>query len=383
MTQRTVLISGAGIAGPALAYWLARKGFRPTVVERAERIRSSGSPVDVRGRAVGIAERMGIVPALREAATEVSEMVFVNTAGRRTGRINIGAIQRAGRSRDIELPRGDLAGILYEASRDDAEFLFHDSVSAIHQDDGGVDVDFEHASPRRFDLVVGADGLHSTVRRLVFGPERRFVEHLGIYVATVALPTNESPRSMVMHNMPGRAVAVHPSRGGPIAFFAFRSPVRADFDPRDSVQHKRMLAEAFAGDGWRVPELLDAVRGSDDLYFDSVSRVALRPWSSGRVGLLGDAASCVSLFGGGSTLAMTGAHTLAEALAAAPDHRAAFQRYESTHRELVDPKLRGLEQGAALLIPTTTAGIATRNLLSRLWPLASAASWLTRSHRAA
>jgi len=382
MSGATVLISGGGIAGPTLAYWLARHGFRPTVVERAAGPRSSGSPVDVRGPAVTVAERMGVLERIRRAGTEVTELTFVNAAGRRVGRINSGAIQRATGSGEVELPRGDLAAILQSAAREHAEFVYGDRITGLRQDARGVDVTFDHARPRRFDLVVGADGLHSGVRALAFGPEREFVEHLGIYVATAPLPGVENPRAVVLHNAPGRLVAVHPSTGGALAFFAFRSPEIADFDPGDTVQHKQLLADAFAGRGWRVPELLDQVRAAPDLYFDTVSRVNLRPWSRGRVALLGDAASCVSLFGGGSTLAMTGAATLADALAEHPDdHGLALRRYEAVHRILVDPKLRNVERASTLLIPATRTGITARNLLTHLWPLGVAAGWLTRSHR--
>ncbi|HET9137917.1 FAD-dependent monooxygenase [Actinophytocola sp.] len=380
MTSRTVLISGAGIAGPTLAYWLGRHGFAPTVVERAAAPRSSGSPVDVRGPAVAVAQRMGVLPDIRRAGTEVTELTFVNAAGRRAGRINIRALRRATGSGEVELPRGDLATILQRVAREHAEFVYGDRITALHQDERGVDVTFEHAAPRRFDLVVGADGLHSAVRALAFGPEREFVEHLGIYVATAPLPGTENPHAVVLHNVPGRLVAVHPSTGGALAFFAFRGPELAGFDPNDTASHKRILTGAFAGGGWRVPELLDRMQAAADLYFDSVSRVNLRPWSRGRVALLGDAASCVSLFGDGSTLAMTGAATLADALAAHPDdHVQAFRRFEAEHRVRVDPKLHGIERASTLLIPATRTGIVTRNLLANLWPLGAAAGWLTRT----
>jgi 2-polyprenyl-6-methoxyphenol hydroxylase-like FAD-dependent oxidoreductase len=152
-----------------------------------------------------------------------------------------------------------------------------------------------------------------------------------------------------------------------------------DFDHRDTEQHKRLLAAAYAGASWRTPELLDRVKKADDLYFDSVSQVIMDGWSNGRVALLGDAASCVSLFGDGATLAMAGAYTLAEELSASPaDHRAAFQRYEARHRTLVDPKQRNLTLAASILIPTTRAGITARNLATHLWPVAAAGSWLRR-----
>jgi 2-polyprenyl-6-methoxyphenol hydroxylase-like FAD-dependent oxidoreductase len=380
MSNQAVLISGAGIAGPTLAYWLARDGFRPTVVEHAATPRSSGSPVDVRGKAVEVAERMTVMARIREAGTDWTGMSFVNGTGRRVGRVNMAALQQAAGSREVELPRGELASILYQASRDHAEFLFHDSIVALDQDEHGVDVTFDRAHPRRFDLVIGADGLHSGVRRVAFGPESDFVRHLGIYVATMRLDGPiEHGREVVMYNTPGKAVAIHPSRGDALAFFAFRSPAVPDFDYRDTAQHKRLLTAAFEDVSWRVPELLQGVRAADDLYFDSVSQVRVRPWWRGRVALVGDAASCVSLFGDGSSLAMAGALTLAEELAASPsDHRLAFRRYEARHRTLVDPRQRNIAREASVLIPATGVGILARNLATRLWPVGAAASWLRR-----
>jgi 2-polyprenyl-6-methoxyphenol hydroxylase-like FAD-dependent oxidoreductase len=380
MRNQTVLISGAGIAGPTVAYWLARHGFRPTVVEHAAALRSSGSPVDVRGPAMDVADRMGVLPSIRQAGTNRTGMSFVNATGRRVGWINMRALQQASGNREVELPRGDLASILYQASRDHAEFLFDDCIVGLSRDEHGVSVTFDRAQPRRFDLVIGADGLHSAVRRLAFGPESDFVQHIGIYVATMPLDgLIERGREVVMYNTPGRAVAIHPSRGDALAFFAFRSPAVPDFDYRDIELHKRLLAAAFADGSWRLPDLMKRVHAADDLYFDSVSQVRVRPWWHGRVALLGDAASCVSLFGDGSSLAMAGAFTLAEELAASPDnHQLAFRRYEATHRTLVDPKQRNIARGASLLIPATRRGILARNLATWLWPVGAAAGWLWR-----
>jgi 2-polyprenyl-6-methoxyphenol hydroxylase-like FAD-dependent oxidoreductase len=378
MTEQTVLISGAGVAGPTLAYWLARAGFRPTVVERAAGLRSSGSPVDVRGPAARIADRMGVTAKLREASTDATTLKFVDDAGRRTGRVTMGG------DGGIELPRTDLAAILHEAASTDAEFVFHDSITGLHQDDDGVDVTFERGAPRRFDLVIGADGLHSAVRRLAFGPEQAFVEHTGVYIATLPLAEPPAdPTSIVMYNSPGRAVAVHPSRGHAIAAFMFRGAAVPGFDHRDTALHKRMVAEAYAGAGWRVPELLERVREADDLYLDSVSRVRMENWATGRITLAGDAASCVSLFGDGSTLAMAAAFTLAEELGRTPaDPASAFRRYETAHRKLVEPKQRNVATAAALLIPATRGGLAVRNLGTRLLPLVSAARRLVPTRAA-
>lgn len=375
MSERTVLISGAGVGGPTAAYWLARHGFRVTVVERAQGLRSSGNPVDVRGSAVDVAERMGLLPRLREAATGTTGLSFVNASGRRIGRMDMRAVQQAD---EVELPRGDLASILYEASRDHAEFLFDDSIASLDQDEHGVEVTFDRADPRRFDLVIGADGLHSTTRRLAFGAESGLARHMGLYVATTPLGGRTGPgRDILMHNTPGKAVAVSPTPSGDLAFFLYRSPAEPGFDYRDTEQHKRLLTSAFADVSWRVPDLLEHVRTAEDLYFDSVSQVRLPRWWNGRVALLGDAGSCVSLFGDGSTLAMTGAFTLAEELASSPDDpQAAFRRYETMHRRLVEPKQRNVGQAAALLVPTTRLGILARNLATHLWPAVAVATRL-------
>lgn len=359
MTSRSVLISGAGVAGPTLAYWLARRGFRPTVVERAQGLRSSGSPVDVRGPAIPVAEAMGIVPRLRAAATSATRLTFLGAGSF--------PMQRAG-SGAVELPRGDLASILWQAARDDAEFLFDDTITTLTPDRDGVDVTFDRAAPRRFDLIVGADGLHSLTRRLAFGPESEFIRHRGIYVATVGLGRRlESADAVLMYNTPGRAVALHPSRTQALAAFLFRSPVVDGFDHRDIAQHKRLLTAAFDGVGWMVPELLDRVRAADDLYFDAVSQVRMSRWSRGRVTLLGDAASSLSLFGEGSSLAMAGAATLARALARHPsDPDLALRGYEAEHRKLVGSRQRYAWFAGALLVPRTRAGLALRNLGIRL-----------------
>jgi 2-polyprenyl-6-methoxyphenol hydroxylase-like FAD-dependent oxidoreductase len=243
-----------------------------------------------------------------------------------------------------------------------------------------VKVTFDRAEPRRFDLVIGADGLHSNVRRLAFGPESDFVHHMGIYVATMPLDgPAENREEVLMHNTPGRAVSISPIPSGALAFFAFRSPKVPDFNHRDTEQHKRLLSAAYADVAWRVPELLNRVQAVDDLYFDSVSQVRLPHWSTGRVALLGDAASCVSLFGDGSTLAMAGAFTLAGELAASPgDHQSAFRRYETGHRKLVEPKQKSINSAAAMIIPATRRGIVVRNLATRLSPVVAAAGSLRR-----
>jgi 2-polyprenyl-6-methoxyphenol hydroxylase-like FAD-dependent oxidoreductase len=354
-----ILISGAGVAGPTLAYWLARAGCRPTDVERARGERSSGTPVDIRGAALPVVAGMGLGPRLREASTGVTAMRLIDRRGRRRARLRMPA-------GEYEVPRADLATIMYEAARDDAEFIFDDTITEMSADAGGVDVTFERSAPRRFDLVVGADGLHSTTRRLAFGPEERFVHHLGVYVGTLPLGPVEHAGEALMYNTPGRLISVHPARGRALLAFIFWNPAVPGFDYRDTDQHRRIILDAYRDDtAWQVPSFLSLVRTTDDLYFDSVSKVVLPSWSRGRVTLLGDAAASVSLFGDGSTLAIAGAKTLADALASA-DVPTALRRYEAEHRRRTDPRRRTARLSAALVVPRTRPGIATRNAAARL-----------------
>ncbi len=369
--MRNALISGAGIAGSTAAYWLAKVGFEVTVVELAGEMRSSGSPVDVRGAAVEVAERMGVMARIREADTDVRDMVVVNSRGHVLSRVNMrNTWADAG---DVELSRGELATILRDAVPDEVEFEFGNSVTALTQDADGVTAEFASGPALRFDVVIGADGAHSGVRALAFGPEDDYLRHLGVYIATLPLD-GETGTDLVMYNTPGRAVAIHPAGGHPGAAFMFRAPQIPQFDHRDVEQHKRLLCDAYAGAGWRVPELLDRVRAADDLYFDSVSRIQVPTWSRGRVGLVGDAASCVSLFGDGSSLAMTGAFTLAEALG--DDVQAGLRAYEAKHRPQRAAKENTVAYATRLLIPATSAGIAVRNVAMRVMPLVSLAQRL-------
>ncbi|GAA4602612.1 2-polyprenyl-6-methoxyphenol hydroxylase-like FAD-dependent oxidoreductase [Actinoplanes octamycinicus] len=361
--KRTALISGAGIAGTTAAYWLARHGWETTIVERSGDLRSSGNPVDVRGPALPVTEQMGVLPGLRAVATHAKGMRILDPTGRPIARLPMGS-----EDGDVEVMRGDLARVLWSATEDDTELILDDTITGLEQDPEGVDATFERSGPRRFDLVIGADGLHSTVRRIAFGPEREFSDYLGLYVATVQFggpPAN--PDEVELLNVPGRLLGLHPARGEAGVAFIFRHPELTGVDRHDSTAQKQVITRAYQGIGWRVPELLDRLQEADDIYFDAVTRVRLASWSRGRIVLLGDAASCVSLFGDGSTMAIAGAHQLASALAASPgDPQAALRRYESNHRKLTAQKQRRVHLAATLLVPAHRLTLATRNSVARV-----------------
>ncbi len=326
---RTVLISGAGVAGPALAFWLARYGFRPTIVERAPALREGGYAVDFRGEAhLSVLERMGILTDIRAAQTHMGAMAYVNSSGREVSRMPADVF-----SGDVEILRGDLGRILYDATRQRTEYVFGDSISALDEDADGVTVSFERGEPRRFDLVVGADGVHSTVRSLAFGPEEAYVRPTGLYSAIFTTPNHLGlDHSGRAYLTPGRLVAVYSARENTEAkaVFYFAAPGLTLHDRGDDAVQQRAVADAYAGNGWETGHLLAAMPSAPDFWFDSISAVRMDSWSSGRVALLGDAAWCPTpLSGMGTGLAVVGAYVLAGELAlAGGDHRVAFARYQ-------------------------------------------------------
>ncbi|MEW1639145.1 FAD-dependent monooxygenase [Streptomyces sp. NPDC093801] len=365
---RTVLISGASVAGPALAYWLHRHGFAPTVVERAPALRDGGYAVDFRGEAhLAVLRRMGILDALEAARTGTGSMSYVNSAGRRLA--DLPADLFAG---DLEVLRGDLARILYDATEEHTEYVFGDSVTSLTEDADGVHVTFERGAPRRFDLVVGADGMHSRTRALVFGPEERFVRHLGVYCA-VFTTANHLGLDHTGHAYltPGRLVSMYSARGNTEAkgVFYFGSPL-LDLDRRDVARQQALLTERFAGNGWQSDHLLEQMRHAPDFYFDSVGQVHMDGWSRGRVVLLGDAAYCPSpLSGMGSGLALVGAYVLAGELAAARgDHRTAFARYEREMRAYAQGCQKMGDGVARMMVPESRLLAAFLNRYYKVMP---------------
>lgn len=358
----SVLVSGAGIAGPALAFELSNRGFAVTVVERAPALREGGSAVDFRGKQTAVLERMGILDDVRALQTAMGEQVVIDEDGQQ-----VAAMPAAFFSGDVEIERGDLTRILYDKSKDKAEYVFGDWITALHDDGDGVDVTFAGGSSRRFDLVVGADGTHSGVRALLFGPEKNFRQDTGYIIAGFNAPNTFGLDHLgLIYNQPGIGAMVSSGRDPrTVNVGLVMEHPRPDIHHRDTAAQRQLVASAFADAGWRMPSLLEHMANVDDLYFDVLCQISLERWSQGRVVLLGDAAWSAGIGGSGTGLGIIGAYILAGELATAPDHQTAFANYEKMLRPAAAAGHKQAKNAGPFLAPTSTKKIAQRNKMYR------------------
>jgi len=390
MTERTVLISGAGIAGPALAFWLTRSGYRVIVTEIAPGIRPGGQTVDLRGAGGDVVERMGLIGQMREHALEQRGAAWVRSDGSRRAEMPVTAFDGNGLVSKLEILRGDLVEVLYQATKDSAEYRFNSSISELRQGDDAAEVTLADGTRLEVDLVVGADGPHSAVRRMAFGPEEQFVRPIGGYNAWFSAPDNVGLDGWyLLYQAPGGLNAsMRPSHDPAIvkAGLAFQSePIH--YERHDLDQQRRILVDRFAGAGWECDALLAAAQTADDFYFDSFAQVRMPTWSSGRVTLAGDAGYCASpLSGMGTSLALVGAYILGGELGAADSLdaeqiRQALSGYETTMRPYVD-KCQDLPNTIDRFAPKSSTDIAINAMVMKWmqrWPIRPVAAklWFT------
>jgi 2-polyprenyl-6-methoxyphenol hydroxylase-like FAD-dependent oxidoreductase len=375
MQRGTVLISGAGIAGPALAYWLRRHGFTPTVIERAPAPRPGGQAIDIRGAARDVIEKMGLMSVVRAHHTGTHGIAYLNSKGKRVATIGADDFgDSGGVVADLEILRGDLVRILHNAAGSGTEFIYGDAITALAEDANGVVATFASGGARRFDIVVGADGVGSGVRKLAFGPDNDYVRDLGYYSTYFAAHTDLKLAGWeVMYNLPagngvgGRLVLLYPigDTGEVRAMLAFRSAELA-YDRKDLQAQKDILTRIYTGGGWEIPGLLDQLRHTDDLFFARVGSVSVDCWSRGRSVLLGDSAYGGSL-GMGTSMALVGSYVLAGELAAANgNHTLAFANYEKRMREFVETNQKRPPGSDSGFTPNSRGAIWMRNNIVRI-----------------
>ena len=376
-----VAIQGAGIAGPTLAYWLRRGGHEPTVIEKSPQLRTGGYVIDFWGLGYDIAERMGLCPQLDVAGYQVEEVRFVDHRGHRVGGFPTSGFRRTLGGRFTSVQRGDLAAMIHGAIDNDVETIFGDTITAISQDDASVQLELEHGGAREFDLLIGADGLHSPVRRLVFGPDSGFEHDLGFRVAAFEA-RGYQPRDelvYVSHGLPRRMAGRFTMRDDRMMILlVFTADQVRGPEPAGTDEVKTLLHDVFDDIGWEGSQILTALDRADDVYYDRVCQIRMGEWCSGRVALIGDAAAAVSLLAGeGTGLAMLEAYVLAGELnRAGVDFAAAFDRYQQALRPFIAGKQRDAERFASSFVPRTAPGVWARNQLSRLLALRGVGDWM-------
>jgi 2-polyprenyl-6-methoxyphenol hydroxylase-like FAD-dependent oxidoreductase len=379
-----ILISGASVAGPVLAYWLRRWGFEPTVVERTDDLRLGvgGHAVDLFGPAMRIIGWMNLGPAVRDAKTRTDTVSLVRP-GKRPVTADMEWLTAGVSDDHVEILRGDLARIVYGASRDEVEYILGDSIASLTDHDDHVEVSFERTAPRTFDAVVGADGLHSITRRLTFGDEQQFLHFLGGYFAVFSVANYlQLERRMLSYAEPGRIAAVYPVWGSDQlrVVLLFRTPRELDYDRHDRAAQIRLLQDMYSGGAWEVPRLLSQLEHAEDLYLDSISQVRMNTWTKGPITLVGDAGySPGPAVGGGTSLAVMGAYALAaEMAAAAPDQAAGFAAYEQAIRPAVQAST-SIARAVLHMIPNSSPQVWAMAQAMRILPRLPAAArrWLT------
>ncbi|WP_437304291.1 FAD-dependent monooxygenase [Sorangium sp. So ce388] len=358
--KRHVLITGASIAGPALAWWLDRHGMAVTVVERAPSFRDGGQNIDVRGAGRKVVQRMGLEDAIRQRTTHEEAIAFVDERNNVRARIGAEQFRGNGPVAELEILRGELARLLLDHSRGSAEYLFGDRIAALRDRGDKVEVRFERGDEREYDLVIVAEGIGSSTRAMQFGDEVKRVP-LDLYIAYFAMPRGENDGNVSRwFNAPGgRSVFLRPDNLGTTRAALSLQEKPRGYEKLSQDEQKALLKERFADAGWETPRVLAALDEAKDFYFESIGQVKMPRWSRGRVALVGDAAYCASPVSGmGTSLALVGAYVLAGELARSDDHARAFAAYERIMRPYVDQAQDVPKAGPRIAQPQTRTGIA-------------------------
>ncbi|RKF36845.1 hypothetical protein BCY89_04005 [Sphingobacterium siyangense] len=353
--KKTVLISGASIAGLTMAYWMKYYGYEVTVVEVSSSPRMGGTPIDVRGDALDSANRMGILEMIKNSRLPSMGLEFVNSQGDIEGRMLIDEISiRPGE--DVEIRRDDLVNILYANAQGEIEYKFNNKIIVLEQDENKVAITFEDGTTGCYDLLIGADGLHSAVRKMVFGPEEQFAHFLNFYFTIMQVDAALGKENTGQtYNSPNHMATIYYyNRGFADALLAFKSSERINYDFRDTAAQKDIVINAFKNEGWKVPMLLEIMQNAKNFYFDQGCQIKMDSWTKGRVALIGDAAYAPGFpTGMGVTLALQGATVLADFIGKNDNIESAFDQYNNSFKDFVNALQATVYDGLAFLIPET------------------------------
>ncbi|MVM40544.1 FAD-binding monooxygenase [Spirosoma sp. HMF3257] len=365
---KSVLISGASIAGLTMAYWMRQYGYKVTVIEIGPAPRMGGSPIDVRGDSLDTARRMGVLDAIKAAKLQTKGLEFMNADGEVEGMMRVEEIGAIRPGDDTEIRRDDLVNILYGNAKDGISYRFNNRIIALTQSEDQVSVTLSDGSINLYDFVIGADGIHSGVRKLVFGPEEQFSHFLNFYFSVFPVDVRLGKKNYgQMYTTPTNLVMVYLyNEDCADGFLAFRVNEKINYNRNDIEAQKRIVIEAFKDIGWKVPQLIDELKNADAFYFDQGCQIKMPTWTNGRVALIGDAGYAPAFpTGMGSTLAIQGATVLADAMAEVADYKVAFQKYNETFRPTVDALQATVYDGLSFLLPETQEAINIRNKGSR------------------
>lgn len=369
-----VAINGAGIAGTALAYWLSRMGHEVLLLERAPELRTGGYILNLWGVGYDAVEKMGLLPRLLELQYETDELRMVDRQGRTRGGYSSQVLQNLANGRIATLARADIAAAIYGLLDSRVETIFGASVATIEDDGGRAHVGIEQGQQREVDLVVGADGLHSKIRQITFGPDGQFEHPLGCHAASFEVagyrPRNDN--LYVAHTAPGRYIARFPVRDDKtLIFMLLRNEYLPIIAPASDCERKAALTNAYSNMGWECPAILSALENTDSVYFDSTSQIRMDEWTKGRVALVGDAAACPSLIAGeGAGFALAEAYVLAgEIHNRQGDLGSAFKRYQEHIKPYAKRKQRYAEGLLPSFVPKTELGVRVRDLATLLMRL--------------
>lgn len=377
--SENILISGCGIAGLTLAFWLAQRGFSPEIVEKRTDLTDEGYMIDFYGSGFDVAERMGLIERLRQRHYPVAALEFVGPTGRIRSSFPIERFRKMLGNRHFNFMRGDLEAVLYEHTRRAAPVRFGTVITGLSPGQDSVEATFSDGTRGRYGAVIGADGFHSGVREIGWARPASPERFLGYYVCCGVIDDFlGSTGSFIARQEPGRQAAVYPIRGGKLAvFFIFESAKQGRLTRLDQ---QAVLEKEFGRMGWVVPRVLEAMRSAERYYYDEVSQIELDFWHTGRVALVGDAAQCLTLLSGqGASMAMAGAYILAEELERSPgDHEAAFAAYQAALKPEIEERQLLARKFAKAFVPGSRTGMVIRDLFMNIMFLPGLRSFFLR-----